>query len=144
MADQHGSLPVIGAQYSDLFIGAKGAGQKTKGMQLLDPAVDHVALAARRVLDTPWIDQTDFETPFVQGSRTAESSKLLSIPWPPYRFDIASAIGQGIKVGGKCFEMTDILAVRISAFGNGNKVFSSTDINARRIDIDLLKLAGLF
>ena len=64
---QHGPLPQVAAQASDLPLGPEGAGEQAVGVQLLQPlAIQHVGLAAGHVLDAPGIHQHHLKASFLQ------------------------------------------------------------------------------
>ena len=127
-AQQHGALAAERAQHADLIGRAEGAVQQAKAHELLQPlAVQHIALAARDVLDVAGVDQVDFKPGGIKHFEQGDPVHASGLHCYSCDATFTQPLHQTLQVGSERQELAYWLIIPFP--GHGNEMAGGTDIN---------------
>jgi hypothetical protein len=143
-AEEHGALAEETPQQDDIGGRAEGAVEQAEGVELLDPlTVEDVGLAAGDMLHTAGVDEFDVESAFFEDLEEGDPVDASRLHGDGDNSAGREPVRQGVEVGGKGFELADVLAFWIGAGRHGGEVGVGADVDASGVGVDLRESGGL-
>ena len=137
-ADERVPLPHVAPQDANRILRAEGAGKQPKGVQLLDPlAIQDIALPSRHVLQPAGLDQPHLKASLFQQLEQGDPIDPRGLHRHRRYAALPEPVRQRLQVRSKGAEGPHRL--RIASFRDADEMHRGADVNARRVDVDLLQ-----